>query len=253
MNNATEQIDKIIHLIRHQKIPYAQIKQSFDAVDSTKYGSSYQDWVPDYDYVYQLLIDAVRPYIPATGKILDLGAGTGIVAGKVLQAFDDSHITLVDFSENMLQAAPRTLRNYAGRYAIKVGDFFSSDITFKANSFDCVMSTFALCHGRDTADYQALYQRIHTWLKPSGCFICFDHVIGATDYLTALNIAGWQGLMTKSGLSEASVWKIVNGTYQEDSPLSLKQHMTFLDTAGFTAVDVLWKKHIFAIYAAIKT
>jgi ATP sulfurylase len=41
-------------------------------------------------------------------------------------------------------------------------------------------------------------------------------------------------------------------TYQEDSPLSLRQHLTQLTSVGFSSADVLYKRDIFAIYAANK-
>jgi hypothetical protein len=41
-------------------------------------------------------------------------------------------------------------------------------------------------------------------------------------------------------------------TYQEDSPLSLRQHLNLLSAVGFSAVDVLYKRDIFGMYAGIK-
>jgi SAM-dependent methyltransferase len=42
------------------------------------------------------------------------------------------------------------------------------------------------------------------------------------------------------------------GTYQEDSPLSVRHHLHLLSAAGFAAVDVLYKRDIFAIYVGVK-
>jgi hypothetical protein len=88
-------------------------------------------------------------------------------------------------------------------------------------------------------------------LKPQGYFVCYDHVLGDTFELTALNALGWHRLLSASQTAEQAREGIV-GTYQEDSPLSLRHHLELLSAAGFAAVDVLYKRDIFAIYAAVK-
>jgi len=66
-----------------------------------------------------------------------------------------------------------------------------------------------------------------------------------------LNALGWHRLLAASQSAEQAKEGIV-GTYQEDSPLSLRQHLALLAAIGFSAVDVLYKRDIFGIYAGIK-
>ena len=62
---------------------------------------------------------------------------------------------------------------------------------------------------------------------------------------------GWaQDLQSR--LDAEKVRLIVETTIREDSPLSLSQHMGLLTSCGFRQTDVLWKKHIFGLYVAIK-
>jgi hypothetical protein len=96
-----------------------------------------------------------------------------------------------------------------------------------------------------------LYARISRWLTPTGLFICYDHVLGATARLTVLNVAGWQEYMERSQPKEQAAQGILS-TYQEDYPLTLPQHLELLTQAGFVATDVLFKKDIFAIYMGSK-
>jgi hypothetical protein len=76
-------------------------------------------------------------------------------------------------------------------------------------------------------------------------------VRGDTFELTALNAMGWHRLLAAGQPAEQAKDGIV-GTYQEDSPLSLRRHLALLSAAGFSAVDVLYKRDIFAIYVAVK-
>jgi SAM-dependent methyltransferase len=132
-----------------------------------------------------------------------------------------------------------------------VGDFLNDGVDFPAESFDCIVSVFAICHGREFGQYARLYANLHRWLKLGGSFVCYDHVLGATDQFTLLNVAGWREFMLRSMAKEQADEGVLS-TYQEDFPLSLPQHLQLLTEAGFHAADVLYKRDILAIYAALK-
>ncbi len=224
----------------------------FEGVDTAVYGDSMVNWVPDYELTTQLMLDALRPYLATNAKVVDLGAGTGRASQQLMDEFPDIFVTLTDFSANMLAGAAEKLADYPGRFATVEAGLFDDDFDFADETFDAAISVFAIHHGREVVQYQTLYNKIYNWLKPGSCFLCFDHVLGATNDLTALNMMNWHNMMVERFDMPTRDW-IVGTTYQEDSPLPLVQHITYLTEAGFTAVDVLWKKHIFAIYIAIKT
>jgi len=69
--------------------------------------------------------------------------------------------------------------------------------------------------------------------------------------LTAMNVAGWHTFLKASQTAQDAKAGVVS-TYQEDSPLSLRQHFELLSRSGFSAADVLYKQDIFAIYCGIK-
>jgi tRNA (cmo5U34)-methyltransferase len=230
---------------------YAAVRERFEAERAPTYGEGMALWVPDYDYAHNLMLDALGMYLPEGGHVLDLGAGTGRFTKMLLERYDRCRVTLVDFSANMLQEASRKLAAYPSRYELLPDDFFNDTLDFADRSLDCVVSVFALCHAREIDRYQRLYQKIHRWLKPAGCFLCYDHVLGDAEPFTMLNVAGWRSFLQASQSPE-SVQEGIVSTYQEDTPLSLRQHIDLLTRAGFAAADVLWKRDIFAIYAGVK-
>ena len=180
-----------------------------------------------------------------------LGAGTGRVSRRLLEAFPQLALTLVDVSPNMLAAAAQRLAPYGDRCQFIVQDIFEPDLDFAPQSQDGVVSVFAICHARGRAVYEQLYRRIYNWLKPGGCFVCYDHVLGDSSALTALNALGWHRRL-RASQTPAQAQEGIVGTYQEDSPLPLRQHFNLLSAAGFTIADVLYKRDIFAIYLGIK-
>jgi len=245
------QIVAYLRQAEHSKYSYHDIKARFEAESAAVYGTDMARWIPDFAYAHQLLLESIALHLPANGMGLELGAGSGRVSKLLLETFPDLHLTLVDISANMLGEAARQLALYADRCQLTVHDIFDAGLDFPAGSFDSVVSVFAICHAQGAEVYEQLYRRIYRWLRPQGYFVCYDHVLGATFDLTALNALGWYRLLATSQTAEQAREGIV-GTYQEDSPLSLRQHMQQLSAAGFSVVDVLYKRDIFAIYAAVK-
>ena len=251
------EIATLLQSAQATKWAYSDIKDYWETLSNpVRYGQGMGKWVPEYEYAHKLLLDTIALHLPSTEqaqcKVLDLGAGSGRITKMVLERFPECQVTLVDASQNMLNATTQTLAAFPGRYELVVDDFLGGRVDFPAESFDCIVSVFAICHGRELSQYQQLYDNLHRWLKPSGCFVCYDHVAGATDQFTVLNIAGWLDFMQQFQ-SKQEAEEGVRSTYQEDYPLSLHQHLTLLSEAGFSTVDVLFKRDIFGIYAGIKS
>lgn len=236
---------------RNTRWAYTQVKERFDAEPALDYGEGMAKWIPGYDEAHRLLLDTLSLYLPPAAQVLDLGAGTGRVSKMILERFADSHIDLLDFSPQMLSVAPKKLANFTGRYTAQVGDFFNETVECPTSTYDAVVSVFAICHGRGTDKYERLYRKIYNWLQPGGLFMCYDHVLGASDKFTTVNISGWKRYMELSQSVESTKEGIVS-TYQEDDPLPLKTHLDILTQVGFGEVDVLWKRDIFGIYAGVK-
>jgi tRNA (cmo5U34)-methyltransferase len=229
----------------------AQVTAYWDAQDGSHYGEGMERWIPEFNATHTLLVESVKPFMRPNSHILDLGAGNGRVSKLLLDKYDNCHVTLVDLPNGMLKAAPAMLAAYSGRFDMCAADIFDDSLQFESASFDYVVSVFALCHAANSEVYATLYQRIFNWLKPNGIFISYDHVLGDAAMLTAMNVAGWHIFLLGCQTNQDAKAGVVS-TYQEDSPLSLRQHFQLLIHSGFAAADVLYKKDIFAIYVGVK-
>jgi len=232
-----------------RKMTQEEIKARFDAETAAVYSQRKPLWLPEHDYAMGLVLKALEPYLSSTARFLDLGAGTGNLSRRILKAFKECHVTLVDFSQNMLNEAPRVLAGFERRYETSLQDFWSAE--FPEARYDGVVASFAIHHGRGEAVYQSLYHKICRWLKSPGIFVCYDVVEGDTPALAELNEEGWRQFLRKR-FPARETERILSNYRREDSPLSLQRHLNLLTLAGFSSADVLWKRFNFGVYVGIK-
>ncbi|MBU1075773.1 MAG: methyltransferase domain-containing protein, partial [Spirochaetes bacterium] len=206
-------------------------------------------WFPEKEFSFSLLTRAMKPYMGPDARVLDLGAGTGNLSRTILETYPEAKVTLVDFSSNMLEEVSHVLSKHKGTYTIREGDLFRID--YPEEEYNCVISSFALHHGRGADVYGQLYKKIYKSLKQPGLFICCDVIEGSHKPFSELNEGGWREFLKKN-FSEKEIARIFSNYRQEDSPLAMKEHLDLLADAGFINSDVLWKKFNFGIYAGVK-
>lgn len=114
-----------------------------------------------------ILWEIMKRYIPRNKsiKILELGAGTGEWAYKILKEFENTSCVLVDFSSNMLNKAELKLRNFKNRVKIINSDIEKLNI---AEKFDIVLDIYVLPFFYDT---DKLIKIVSSNLKSKGISI----------------------------------------------------------------------------------
>jgi demethylmenaquinone methyltransferase/2-methoxy-6-polyprenyl-1,4-benzoquinol methylase len=111
--------------------------------------------------------EAVRKaQIPAQGRVLDLGAGTGDLAREVLRQGAGRSVIAVDFTRAMM-AAGRASMPAEIRWA--QGD--GLHLPFAADFFDAVVSAFLL---RNVNDVQQLLRESWRVLRPGGHWVALE-------------------------------------------------------------------------------
>jgi tRNA (cmo5U34)-methyltransferase len=221
------------------------VKARFNREVAHAYSQDDPLWLPEYSEALSLLIDSIGANLPQDPRFLDLGAGTGNLSRRLLERFPASHVTLMDFSENMLREARNVLSGFHGRHEVVNQDFLRA--SFPNSTYHAVVSSFAIHHARGVGEYSDLYRRIRQCLEPKGVFSCCDVVEGGNPHWNRINENGWKDYLSKY-FSDEKIEKVFSNYRSEDSPLSLSEHLVCLTEAGFDHVDVLWKKLNFAIY-----
>jgi SAM-dependent methyltransferase len=112
---------------------------------------------------YSSWLNELGQRIPDGGAVLDLGCGSGLPVARDLTAAG-CQVTGVDISEVQIRRA----RELVPAAAFLQGDIGSVD--FASESFDAVVSFFALIH-LPLEDQLPLLRRVAGWLRPGGLFV----------------------------------------------------------------------------------
>ncbi|MBN1103867.1 MAG: class I SAM-dependent methyltransferase, partial [Deltaproteobacteria bacterium] len=202
--------------------------------------------IPCFDDFYRTAVDMI-PFDPEDAfTVLDLGAGTGLLSALILGRFPKAGITLLDFSEKMLEKARERFQTKKGVRFCTL-DYARSPLP---RHFHLVVSAMSIHHLTD-ADKRGLFQGIYEALLPEGHFIHAELVRGATDFSEAVHRRVWLGHLERTGLTEEQVSVILERmTYDKTAPLEAQ--LTWLREAGFADVDCYFKYHNFAVYTGRK-
>jgi tRNA (cmo5U34)-methyltransferase len=181
-------------------------------------------------------------------KILDVGAGTGLFDVFILEKFPDSRLTLMDIAENMLDLARKRFATRPGTEYV-VCDYSQADL---GGPYDLVCSALSI-HHLAHEDKRRLFQRIHAALAPGGMFVNADQADGETPYFRNRYLEYWNEFLRNGPLTEAQHAEILKRRDTLDRNEKLSVQLAWLNEAGFSDVDVVYRNRIFVVTVARKT
>ena len=132
-----------------------------------------------------------------TGRLLDLGTGTGDLLFDALPALNaEATLTGLDFSLEMLRVADakRRLSDKASRIALVMGN--AQMPPFRTASFDAATSAFVL---RNLSDVSAFFIEAHRVLKPGGKLVALDMFPPPPGWFAALYSIYFHHMMPRIG------------------------------------------------------
>jgi len=180
-------------------------------------------------------------------KILDVGAGTGLLGSFLLEKFPDARLTLMDISENMLDMARRRFATRPGTMYM-VCDYSQADL---GGPYDLVCSALSI-HHLAPEDKRRLFQRICEALVPGGMFVNADQADGETLYFRERFLDYWNEFLKNGPLTEAQHAEILKRRDTLDRNEKLSVQLSWLNEAGFSDVDVVYRNRTFVVTVARK-
>src|SRR4051812_21993000 len=112
--------------------------------NAATYDTERRRLVPCFDEFYGTVSELVARFCPDTPRILDLGAGTGILSSAIVDRVPTARLHLLDASAEMLQQAAIRL---SGRQAPMTVQSLEADLP--SGPFDAIVSALAIHHLAD--------------------------------------------------------------------------------------------------------
>ena len=131
-----------------------RVQWIYSSIDNNQLAERYDQWASDYESDLQIgyewhgpqkTVDTLTAYINKQAKILDAGAGTGLV-GDLLYRLGFTNLIAMDLSHGMLEEA-RAKNVYSEFHQMVMGE----TLDFTSSSFDAVVSVGVLTVGHAPA------------------------------------------------------------------------------------------------------
>ena len=203
--------------------------------------------IPCFDAFYGTAAEVASLRRSGGVRVLDLGAGTGLLSGFLAQALPDATFVLVDEAPGMLERAAERMAPLGDRVQTVVADLRDQ---LPPGPFDVIASALAI-HHLDDAGKADLYRRAADALAPGGVLVNAEQVAGPTPELDRVYRERWRVHCAAAGATP-EVLAAADERMAIDIPASVPAQLDMLRAAGLADVDSPFQQWRFAVLAGWK-
>jgi tRNA (cmo5U34)-methyltransferase len=205
-----------------------------------EYNALRRKLIPPFDRFYGAAVEAISFGGNKPKRVLDLGAGTGLLTSWIADRHPDTKFVLQDGSPAMLEQATEVLGDQIE--SIAVSDFADP---LPKGPFCAVVSSLAIHHLKDDTKLD-IYSRAHDELAPGGWFVNAEHVAGPTELLDE-EFRAWHAAEAKRLGATDEEWAGALERFKHDRRSSVHDQMKWLTQIGFTEIECLMQDYCFAV------
>ncbi len=222
-----------------------KVRELFDQC-AAMYDEDRRKLVPFFDEFYGSAIQAIPFSYTKNIRVLDLGAGTGLFAAMIAQAYPTALLHLSDISEAMLeQAQERFVDNPRVTYSTQ------EHLQLSATAeYDLIVSALSI-HHLEHSDKQALFPKIFNALSSGGVFINADQALAPNPPSEDAYEKQWVEDVMANGISQESL-EAAQQRMREDKNALLMDQLRWLSNSGFCNVDCWYRRFRFVVYGGTK-
>lgn len=221
------------------------IEEQFNLI-AKEYDQNRRKFIPCFEDFYQNTTQFILANIDTPKRVVDLGAGTGLLTSFWYQGCPDAEYILVDMADEMLDVARKrfdSIENVScqlSNYAQALPDV----------SFDAAISALSIHHLEDK-DKEKLFIKLYDSLPVGGLFVNYDQFCAGNSKLNKWFDTYWERQLTDSGLTpqDISLWK---ERRKLDRECSVEEEVTMLQNCGFQTVKCVYSYLKFSVIVAVK-
>lgn len=210
-------------------------------LDIEEYDESIRRFIPG----YESMLARATEHLLASGprRVLDVGAGTGALAGVVLEVDPRVRVELLDIDPEMLDRARGRLSRHGERVAFREGSYEAA-----LPPCDGACASLSLHHVPSLPKKTEVYRRIFEALPDGGVFVNADAVVPADGPGRDATFRSWADHLVASGIPEEQAWRHFEEWAEEDTYFPLEDELAALGAAGFET-ECLWQEGPMAVLA----
>ena len=221
------------------------VEEQFNLI-AREYDDNRRRFIPCFEDYYRSTTDFIAANIRIPDKIIDLGAGTGLLTRYWYEAFPQSEFLLVDIADEMLEVAKK---RFAGLDNVS---YLSADYTgiLPGKSADAVISALSIHHLED-ADKESLFAAVYDSLSDGGIFVNYDQFSAGSRCMNHWFDSYWENGLAQRGLTEHDIvlWK---ERRKLDRECSVEEEMSMLKRSGFREVKCVYTYQKFSVILCLK-
>ncbi len=222
------------------------IQHTFNAV-SKEYDAQRRKLIPCFDDFYGMALKLSEQVHPVR-KIMDVGAGTGLLSALYAERYPQAKIDLIDISEEMLMKAGE---RFEGNDNIEfiLQDF--AEMETEEGEYGVVISALAIHHLTDEKK-QKHFRKIYYSLRPCGMFINADQVLGASEFSERIYTSAWRTMVENHTELTPEEKLSAFERIKLDKMSTLENQLKWLQDAGFNDAENFYQSYNFVVFAALK-
>lgn len=221
------------------------IERQFNLI-AEEYDTNRRKFIPCFDDFYRTTTEFITSNIDAPGRVVDLGAGTGLLTYFWYQRCPDAEYVLVDIADEMLHVARKRF------HGIKNISYRAENYIDKLpeGAFDTVISALSIHHLED-GEKAGLFSRIYDALPEDGVFVNYDQFCAEQEKMREWFDSYWENSLPARGLTDKdlALWR---ERRKLDRECSVGQEMDMLEKCGFQVVQCVYSYQKFSVIAAVK-
>lgn len=222
-----------------------EIEKQFNLI-AEEYDINRRKFIPCFDDFYRSTTEFIASNIEEPKRIVDLGAGTGLLTYFWYRMFPDSEYVLVDIADEMLNVARRRFQSIENIF-YQAGNYING---LPEGDFDTVISGLSVHHLEDT-DKIRLFSRIYDRLPGGGLFVNYDQFCADQTEMKDWFDTYWENGLMARGLTDKDI-KLWRERRKLDRECSVEREIEMLDHSGFKAVQCVYSYQKFSVIVAMK-
>lgn len=222
------------------------IKTQFNLI-SEEYDKNRRKFIPCFEDYYETTTKLIAANIDEPKRILDLGAGTGLLSYFWYKYFPSAEYVLVDIANDMLNVARKRFWGL-NNVNYQLLDYSKE---LPKGEFDVIVSALSIHHLENDAK-KNLFERIYDILPDNGIFVNYDQFCAGQNEINDWYDSYWENhLVNDSGLNESDI-KLWKERRKLDRECCVEEEINMLKKCDFKIIKCIYSYHKFSVIVAIK-